>query len=399
MLRRAAVRRARQRAQELQKHQAQQAEGLETPPAASVQEQEIDLGRINTQTRRMLRFVALAGLIVGVYVIWIDALPALGIFDEVRLWNTTATVSETVTTPEGETTTESVERVVPVSLADLLAAALVLIITVAAARNVPGLLEFTILQRVQLDVGVRYAAKTIVLYLIVVVGVVFTFGLVGVSWGSVQWLLAAMTVGLGFGLQEIFANFVSGLIILFERPVRIGDTITVGETHGTVTRIRIRATTITDWDRKELIVPNKEFITSRMVNWTLSDKVLRVVLPVGIAYGSDTRKAEEILHRVAQEHPLVLDDPKPIILFMDFGDSALGFEARIYIAGIEHYLRVRHEMNMRIDEEFRKADITIAFPQRDVHLDSLTPVQVQLVEGRGLADVPPGAAPPPADHA
>ena len=217
-------------------------------------------------------------------------------------------------------------------------------------------------------------------YAITIVGVIVAVTLVGLRWSKVQWLVAAITVGLGFGLQEIFANFVSGLIILFERPIRVGDTVTVGDTVGTVTRIRIRATTITDWDRKELVVPNKEFITSRLINWSLSDKILRVILRVGIAYGSDTELAAKLLQKVAQEHPLVLEDPAPIVVFTEFGDNSLNFELRVYIGGVEHYLKVWHGLNMAIDKAFREAKIEIAFPQRDLHLRSVSsPIPISLL--------------------
>jgi len=153
--------------------------------------------------------------------------------------------------------------------------------------------------------------------------------------------------------------------------VQEGDTVTVGETSGTVTRIRIRATTITDWDRKELLVPNKEFVTGRLVNWTLSDKILRITLKVGIAYGSDTGLAEKQLLKVAAEHPRVLKDPEPVALFHDFGESTLNFELRVYIEGISHYVQTRHDLNRSIDKAFREAGIEIAFPQRDIHVRSV----------------------------
>jgi len=193
----------------------------------------------------------------------------------------------------------------------------------------------------------------------------------GLQWDHVQWLVAAMTVGLAFGLQEIFANFVSGLIILVERPIRVGDVVTVGTVSGTVSRIRIRATTIVDWDRKELIVPNKTFITDKLVNWTLSDTVLRVVIPVGIAYGSDTEKAKALLLKAAEDHELVLDDPAPSALFMSFGSSSLDFELRAFVGKIGDLLPVRHELHMAIDEAFKANGIEIAFPQQDVHLRTI----------------------------
>jgi len=339
----------------------------------------VRLDRIDKQNRQLVRTVVVIVLVLGAWAIWADSLPALAALKRVELWTHTTKVTAQVAAPDGTTLQQTIDKAVPVTLADVGLAVLVAILTVAAVRNIPGLLEVAVLQRIRLDSGARYAMTAILRYTIAVVGVILAFKTIGIGWSSVQWLVAAMTVGLGFGLQEIFANFVSGLIILFERPVRIGDTVTVGETAGTVTRIRIRATTITDWDRKELIVPNKEFVTGRLVNWSLSDKVLRVILRVGIAYGSDTETAEKILYEKAKEHPLVLGDPKPLVLFSAFGDNSLNFELRVYISGIEHYLKVWHDLNMAIDKAFRKAGITIAFPQRDTHLDTLEPLEIRIL--------------------
>ena len=160
---------------------------------------------------------------------------------------------------------------------------------------------------------------------------IVVFGLLGVTWNKVQWLAAALTFGLGFGLQEIVANFISGLIVLFERPIRIGDFVTVGDTDGLVTKIRIRATTIRNWDGKELLVPNKEFITGRLLNWSLSDQMTRVVIVAGVAYGSDVDKAMALMREAAQEHEHVLDDPAPILSFEGFGDNSLTLLLRAYI--------------------------------------------------------------------
>ena len=227
------------------------------------------------------------------------------------------------------------------------------------------------MQHLPFDAGARYAVATVCRYVITVVGLLLCFGILGVGWSKVQWLVAAMGLGLGFGLQEIFANFVSGLIILFERPVRVGDVVTIDNITGVVSRIRMRATTITDGDRKELIIPNKEFITGRVLNWTLSDPVNRVVIRVGIAYGSDTQRAAEILLRLAKNHPNVLDDPPPGVSLESFGDSALNFVLRCFLPNLDGRGTVIHELHMAIDREFREAGIEIAFPQQDVHVRSI----------------------------
>ena len=176
-----------------------------------------------------------------------------------------------------------------------------------------------------------------------------------------QWLAAAVTVGLGFGLQEIFANFISGIIILFERPVRVGDVITVGEISGTVSKIRIRATTIVDWNRKELIVPNKQFITSQMVNWTLSDPILRLVISVGVPHGSDPDLVRNLLLRVARSNPRVLDNPKPSAFLLGFAKESMDFSLRVFVASPDMILGVQDELHAAIGEALRQADIEAAF--------------------------------------
>lgn len=333
------------------------------------QKHEVGIYTFSLQTRKMLRSVIVLTLIIGLWLIWVDIFPALGILKQVTLWN--KTVQEVSQQSGTAQATQSVEMTVPVTLADFLFGILLLIMTVVAVRNIPGLMEVLVLQRLSLDHGLRYAIGTVTRYMIVVFGVVFALTVLGVQWSQVQWLAAAMTVGLGFGLQEIFANFVSGLIILFERPMRIGDVVTVGDVTGTVSRIQIRATTVTDWNRKELIVPNKAFITGQLINWSLSDSILRVVIPVGIAYGSDTQLAIDTLLEAAKKNPHVLDYPEPTALFLGFGDSALNLELRVFVSSMEFYLATSHEMHMLIDQAFREANIEISFPQRDIHIRSI----------------------------
>ncbi|HJO36261.1 MAG TPA: mechanosensitive ion channel, partial [Gammaproteobacteria bacterium] len=233
------------------------------------------------------------------------------------------------------------------------------------------------------DAGSRYAIVVLSRYLIAVIGVVVVINLLRIDWGRAQWLVAALGVGLGFGLQEIVANFVSGLIILFERPIRVGDTVTVGDVTGTVQRIRIRATTIVDWDRKELIVPNKTFVTDRLINWTLSDPITRIVVPVGIAYGSDTELARQTMMKVAKAQPDVLADPPPAVLFLGFGDSALNFEVRVFVSGLGHLLPTRSALHFALDQALREVEVEIAFPQRDLHLRSVDPALTELWRSQG----------------
>jgi potassium efflux system protein len=348
-----------------------------------------DLASISSQTRRLVGYsLTLAGLL-GVWCIWVNVLPALRMLHQYEVWHTDdpPAAASAAVNPTGLGPTNAAAKDVKdvketpaidgkkhpnaVTLADLLLAVVVVATVVIAAKNIPGLLEMVILQHLPLDAGARYALATVSRYVITIIGVVSTCELMGLGWSKVQWLVAAMGLGLGFGLQEIFANFISGLIILFEQPVRVGDVITIDNISGVVSRIRLRTTTVTDWDRKELIIPNKEFITGRVLNWTLSDPVNRVVINVGIAYGSDTQRTAEILQKLAQEHPIVLSDPPPRVTLESFGDSALNFVLCFFLPNLENRGAVIHETHMAIDRAFREAGIEIAYPQQDVHVRSV----------------------------
>ena len=268
-------------------------------------------------------------------------------------------------------------------------AALLLFATATAQATgqfpwLPALLEIVLLQRLGMTSGGRYAVTTLSGYAIAAVGALLALNLVGASWSQVQWLVAALSVGIGFGLQEIVANFISGLIILFERPIRVGDNVTVGDSDGVVTRIRIRATTIQTYDRKELLVPNKEFITGRLLNWSLSDPTTRIVVTVGVAYGSDVKKAMTLMIEAAERAAHVLGDPKPNATFEGFGDNALTLNLRCFIESVEHRLSTISALHEEINRRFSDAGISIAFPQRDHHLDTTRPLQVELRQGKEM---------------
>ena len=253
-------------------------------------------------------------------------------------------------------------------LSDLLLAVFVIVGTIVAAKNIPGLLESSFLARLNAEAGVRIAMSTLARYLVLMVGLSIGFGILGIRWSNIQWLAAALTFGLGFGLQEIFANFVSGLILLTERPIRVGDFVTVGATSGQVERIQMRATTIRAWDKSELVVPNKEFITGQLVNWTLSDATARVEVRIGVAYGSDIQQVRAMLLEVARRHPQVLTDPEPMSYFTEFGTNALQFELHAYTDIHNNRLKVRDELQIEISKVLHEKGITIPFPQMDVHI-------------------------------
>jgi len=329
----------------------------ETSARPAGQEPAIDLANVDAQTRRLVHVATVFALGAGLWVTWAGVLPALGVLDRVHLWSTTVDVSQTVANPDGTSSVRTVQKAVPITLGRLAWAVLILLGAVIAAGNIPGLVEIAFARLLPTEPGSRYAINALSRYVITILGLIVAFSTIGVGWSKVQWLAAAVTVGLGFGLQEIFANFVSGIIILFERPVRVGDVISVGPISGTVSKIRIRATTIVDWNRKELIVPNKQFITSQVVNWTLSDTVLRLVISVAVPHGADPQQVRSLLLRVARGHPRVLEKPAPSVFLLGFSRESMEFSLRVFVAGPEQILGVQDELHVAIDATLRQAGI------------------------------------------
>ncbi|MBI1194228.1 MAG: mechanosensitive ion channel [Gammaproteobacteria bacterium] len=231
--------------------------------------------------------------------------------------------------------------------------------------------------RSRLDRGAREAVITIAGYVGVMISALVGLSLAGFNFTNLAIIAGALSVGIGFGLQNIVNNFVSGIILLFERPIRTGDWIVVGETEGYVRRISIRSTQIETFDRMDVIVPNSDLIASQVKNWMLTNPWGRVRVPVGVAYGSDVEKVKEILLAVANAHPLVMTDgirvSEPVVLFQAFGESSLDFELRCFIRDVEKRLHVTSDLNFAIDAAFRKAGVEIPFPQRDLHLRSVDP--------------------------
>jgi small-conductance mechanosensitive channel/uncharacterized protein YndB with AHSA1/START domain len=238
------------------------------------------------------------------------------------------------------------------------------------------------LQHIVIERGAREALITLFGYVGFIVALLIGLTQAGIDLGGLVIISGALALGIGFGMQEIANNFVSGLILLFERPIRAGDFVTVGDVEGFVRSIRIRATEIETMDNQNVLVPNSELISGRVTNWVLRDTFGRLQVRVGVAYGSDVEKVREILEAVAHDHPEVITDgraPAPRALFMGFGDSSLDFELRIRISRIERRFSVHSDLNFSIDQAFREADITIPFPQRDLHLISY-PEERQKVE-------------------
>ena len=229
------------------------------------------------------------------------------------------------------------------------------------------------LQRIVIERGARDAILTLFGYVAFVLALLISLKAANVDLTGLAIISGALALGIGFGMQEIANNFVSGLILLFERPIRAGDFVTVGETEGFVRRIRIRATEIETLDNQNVLVPNSELVSGRVTNWVLRDTHGRLLVRVGVAYGSDVARVREILETAANEHSEVISDgraPAPRALFMGFGDSSLDFELRVRVFRIERRFSVMSDLNFTIEREFRKAGIVIPFPQRDLHIVS-----------------------------
>lgn len=238
-----------------------------------------------------------------------------------------------------------------------------------------------ILQRTSIDSGIQFTMLRISHYLVMIIGTIVAFQFVGINLTGLAVIFGLLSVGIGFGLQNITSNFVAGLILLFERPIKIGDRVTVGDTEGDVVAINMRATTIRSLTNISIIVPNSEFVSSQVINWSHGDTRIRLDLDVGVSYGSDVDLVFKALHEVADEHPRVLKEPAADVLLDGFGDSSWNMRLRVWLANPKKHYVVRSELNQAIVRRFRDYGIEIPFPQRDLHLRS--PLPLPLDSGKG----------------
>ena len=321
-------------------------ESSETLEVPLEEDDSLDLETISQQTRSLVRSLIGIGIVITVASLWSSSLPIAERLQEFRV------------------------PLTDFDLLEILKGVLVFGITWLVIKNLPGVLELSVLRASSIEAGTKYAITSLCRYAIGAIGLIVITNVLNVDFTQFGWMAAALSVGLGFGLQEVITNFVCGLILLFERPVRIGDVVTIQGTTGTVTKIRMRATTITNWDRQEFVVPNKSLITDTILNWTLSASISRIVITVGVAYGTDTDEARDILLEVANGHPVIMEDPAPMATFEQFADSTLNLVLRCYVPDLGFRLRTTSELYTEINRKFNQAGIEIAFPQQDIHIRS-----------------------------
>lgn len=324
----------------------------------AISDSEVDIDAISAQSLRLIRFILTMVDLVAMIWLWSELHSAFAFLENIHLWDVS-------------TTAQGANSVQPITLGSVLIAILVLVVTIQLVTNLPSLLELALLQHLELGPGTSYAITTITKYLLLLMGGIIGFSMLGIEWSKLQWLVAALTFGLGFGLQEIFSNFISGLIILFEKPIRIGDTVTIRDLTGTITRINTRATTLTDWDRKEIIVPNKAFITEQFINWSLSDGITRVVLTIPAEIHANSEEVTKILLEAAKKCSLVLENPAPEAYLVDIQQGLQLFELRIYAADISHRLPLRHEIHQLVIAGYKAHNLILPFPPFQISSETL----------------------------
>ncbi|AKC60253.1 miniconductance mechanosensitive channel MscM [Blochmannia endosymbiont of Camponotus (Colobopsis) obliquus] len=304
---------------------------------------------ISIQLLRLIKSILAIIVILSIIIIWSELHPAFEFLENITLWNTITTIQE-------------VNKLHKITLKDILISIVILFITTKLVKNIPALLELMLLQHLNLNPGTGYAVITLTKYTLMFLGALIGFSLIGIEWSKIQWLIAALGVGLGFGLQEIFINFISGIMILFEKPIRIGDTVTIRNLTGTITHINTRATTITDLDHKEIIVPNKEFITKQFTNWSLTNTITRIILKIPAPSNIEIEKITNILLKTIKNCSLVLNIPAPEVYLIDLQQGLPLFEIRLYTSKIKYRMPLKHQIHTLILKAYKTHGLILPFP-------------------------------------
>ena len=285
---------------------------------------------------------------------------------------------------DGENILMSIEKILnyklfelnqtPVSISSIAMFILVVLLFFVFSRIINKFFLNRLLSRFKLEEGTRYNMTRVSHYLIMIIGAIVAFQFIGIDLSGLAVIFGLLSVGIGFGLQNVTSNFVAGLILLFERPIKIGDRVTVGESEGDVLAINIRSTTIQTLNNITIIVPNSEFVSSKVINWSHGDTKIRLEIDVGVSYLSDLDVVLQSLREVADEHPEVLKKPPADVLFVNFGDSSWNMKLRVWIVNPKRHPMVRSELNCAIVRKFRQRGVEIPYPQRDLHVRSPLPV-------------------------
>jgi small-conductance mechanosensitive channel len=264
----------------------------------------------------------------------------------------------------------------PVTLTSLILFLSFFIIFVLLSRWITKMLGSKVLSRLHIEEGTRYNFERVVYYTLVIIGAVLAFQFIGINLTGLAVIFGLLSVGIGFGLQNITSNFVAGLILLFERPVAVGDRVTVGDAEGDVIEINIRSTTIRTVNNIAIIVPNSEFVSEKVINWSHGEKRIRLDINVGVSYQSDLDVVLRCMKEVADESDHVLKIPQPVVHLVSFGDSSWNMQLRCWIADPKEHPSIRSEINCEIVRKFRENNVEIPYPQRDLHVRSSIPLSI-----------------------
>ena len=258
----------------------------------------------------------------------------------------------------------------PITILSILMFVLVIALFQIGSRTLKRFILDPIFHRMEFEAGTRFTMTRTIHYFLMVIGAIVSFQFIGIDLSGLAVIFGLLSVGIGFGLQNITSNFISGLILLFERPIQVGDRITVGETEGNIEAINMRATVLKSVNNISVIVPNSEFVSSRVINWSHGDPRIRMDIEVGVSYNSVLEDVIKALDSVAEENPNVLKNPKHDVLFFSFGDSSWNMNLRVWIKDPQQHRIIRSEINKAIVHKFREMNIEIPFPQRDLHIKS-----------------------------
>ena len=269
----------------------------------------------------------------------------------------------------------------PITLGQVISAIMLLVVGILACRLISRGFERKILQHFDINNALRHTLRTLTFYALLVLLILFVMSLLRLPLTAFTVIGGALAIGVGFGSQNIVNNFISGLVLMIERPVRVGDFVQQGDLRGRIEHIGARSTLMRSMENINIIVPNSTFLEQQVTNWTLSDDLIRTKVTVGVAYGSDTALVAKILKHVAEDQENILNHPAPVVVFEEFGDNALVFDV-YYWTKLRDMFQLHilaSNIRMQADAEFRKNKVTVAFPQRDVHLDTLKPLQDEMV--------------------